>query len=428
MSASEKLFETSRRIFPGGVNSPVRYYDPFPIFIKSGSGAKIRDEDDREYIDYCLGFGPHILGHSHPSIVNSITKQVKDIISPGTVNRAEQELGSAILDAVKEDQIRFTNSGTEATMHVIRLARGYNKRKIIIKMEGGYHGSHDYSLIKSGSGNLTFGVPSSDGIPEEVSSTVIPVSFNDLPQIEEIFKLKGKEIAAVIAEPVMGNAGVILPEDGFLMGLRNLCDKYGALLIFDEVITGFRFHYGSYQQLAGVKADLTTYGKIIGGGMPIGAITGPSEIMRNFSPSGKVYEAGTFAGNPVSMKAGTAALEVLRSEDYSRIDLLTDTLLTSLLNALENAGIKATGNRIGSMFQFFLTNRKVRSYSEATMSDAPLYMDIFREALSNGVFLAPGQYETNFVSFSHTPDIIRETVERMVKSIDKVSEDRRKRK
>ncbi len=428
MSQSEKLFEISCRIFPGGVNSPVRYYQPFPIFIRSGRGPVIRDEDGRDYIDYCLGFGPHILGHSFQPIVDAISSQAHEIISPGTVNRAEQELGIMVLDAVKEEQIRFTSSGTEATMHAIRLARGFTGRKIIVKMEGGYHGAHDYSLIKSGSGNLTFGVPSSEGIPPEVSSTVIPVNFNDAASLEAVFREKGNEIAAVITEPVMGNVGVIPPESGFLERIREICDSHGSLLIFDEVITGFRFHYGSFQQITGISADLTTYGKIIGGGLPVGAIAGPRNLMRNLSPAGRVYQAGTFSANPLTMRAGAAALEALRKESYERIDLLADYLLSSMVDVIRHAGFTVTGNRVGSMFQLFFNASSVKNYTDAMKSDSGTYMKLFRSMLEEGVYLAPGQFETNFVSFSHSRKDADKTIERLVSAVGKIGEDRGKRK
>ncbi|MCL5800808.1 MAG: glutamate-1-semialdehyde 2,1-aminomutase [Candidatus Thermoplasmatota archaeon] len=428
MNESERLFEISRRIFPGGVNSPVRYYQPFPIFIRSGSGPIIRDEDGGEYIDYCLGFGPHILGHSFQPIVDAISSQARDIISPGTVNRAEQELGVMILDAVNEEQIRFASSGTEATMHAVRLARGVTGRKLIVKMEGGYHGAHDYSLIKSGSGNLTFGVPSSEGIPPEVSSTVIPVNFNDAASLEAVFRTKGNEIAGVITEPVMGNTGVIPPESGFLERIRELCDSHGSLLIFDEVITGFRFHYGSFQQIAGVRADLTTYGKIIGGGLPVGAIAGPQNLMRNLSPAGRVYQAGTFSGNPLTMRAGTVALEALRKESYEKIDLLADYLLSSMVDVIRQAGFTVTGNRVGSMFQLFFNASIVKNYTDAMKSDPGTYMKIFRSMLKEGVYLAPGQFETNFVSFSHSRNDADKTIEGLVNAVGKIGEDRGKRK
>lgn len=421
MSESDRMFKKSAEIFPSGVNSPVRYFSPHPVFIRRASGPHMFDEDGNTYIDYCLGFGPHILGHSHPVVAEALKEQADRAISPGTANRYEQELGQMILEATGEEMMRFTNSGTEATMHAIRLARGYTGRKFIVKMEGCYHGAHDYSLIKTGSGGITFGSPSSRGIPPEVAGTVIPVTFNDLNSVEDAFRNFGKNIAAVITEPVMGNAGVILPEDGFLEGLRDICDRYSALLILDEVITGFRFHYGNYQQLTGIRADITTYGKIIGGGLPVGALASSKSIMRYLAPSGSVYEAGTFSGNPMTMAAGTAALNVLKHSNYSMLDTMSEEILGGIIRVLRNNGLNATGNRIGGMFQFFFNTDAVKNYNSAIKSNSEMYMKFFSYSLENGIYFAPGQFETNFLSFSHTAREIDDTLKRVEISAEKIA-------
>lgn len=399
---SRELFSKSSRLFPGGVNSPVRYYDPYPIFMKMGKGSKIFDVDGMGYTDFCLAFGPLILGHSHPDVVNSVKSAVENATSLGTPTENEITLGSMINRAVPSiEKMRFTNSGTEATMHAMRLARGYTGRNIILKMEGGFHGAHDYSLIKSGSGTLTFGIPSSRGVPPEVSKTVLVGQYNSPSTIEEIFRKFGKDIAAVITEPIMGNAGVIKPENNFLEFLREITEKHGSLLIFDEVITGFRFGFSGYQDLVGIKPDITTLGKIIGGGFPIGLFGGRSDIMDSISPLGPVYESGTFSGNYVTMAAGIAALNKLHDLDYSDLESKTATFERTLReNMGENERIVIS--RYGSMFQLFLGIDNAGSYQDVMKADSSRFMRMFRMLLERGIYMAPGQFETNFVSFSHT--------------------------
>ncbi|WP_393970883.1 glutamate-1-semialdehyde 2,1-aminomutase [Oxyplasma meridianum] len=401
---SKELFSQSSRLFPGGVNSPVRYYDPYPVFMKKGEGSRIYDVDDKSYTDFCLAFGPLILGHSHSEVIKAVRSAVENATSLGAPTENEIKLGNIIQTAVPSvEKMRFTNSGTEATMHALRLARGFTGRNIILKMEGGFHGSHDYALIKSGSGTLTFGVPSSRGIPEEVSRTVVVGQYNNPQSIEEIFKKYGKDIAAVITEPIMGNAGVIKPEKDFLGFLRDITSRNDSLLIFDEVITGFRFGFRCFQDIAGVKPDLTTMGKIIGGGFPIGLFGGRDDIMDKISPVGPVYESGTFSGNYVTMAAGIAALNQLRKMDYSSLEAKSSFFENTLAENMPEKE-KFAVSRFGSMFQIFLGIDHPVSYEEVIKADSGKFMRMFHKLLERGVYLAPGQFETNFISFAHSKE------------------------
>ncbi|AKA47753.1 glutamate-1-semialdehyde aminotransferase [uncultured archaeon] len=409
--SSSVLFDESQRYFPGGVNSPVRYYRPNPVFIKKGKGSRIFDADGKQYIDYCLGYGPMILGHANEKFSESLKARIEDGILFGSPTEEENILASKIREAIPSvEKMRFTNSGTEATMHAIRLARAHTKRKIILKMEGGYHGAHDYSLIKAGSGSLTFGTPSSPGVPEEISRTVVLGEYNNIDSIRKIFSEMGDQIAAVITEPVMGNVGVVPPKEGFLQELREICDRNSSLLILDEVITGFRFGYHGYQDLANLKPDLTTLGKIIGGGLPIGLFGGRADIMDEISPSGKVYEAGTFSGNPVSVSGGIATLDVLRNSDYSHLTGLTEKLAAGISDIAERAGEDVQINQIGPMFQVFFNSRKVSKYADAISSNSERFFEIFTRALQEGIYMPPSQFETNFLSFAHSESDIEETI------------------
>lgn len=415
---SEDLFRESSDLFPGGVNSPVRYYSPFPIAMSSGQGSKITDQDGNEYIDYCLGFGPMILGHSNSEVNEKIENKIRKGFLFGTPNENEVSLGKLIKASVKSvDKMRFTNSGTEATMHAIRLARGFTGKDLILKMEGGFHGAHDYSLIKSGSGTLTFGVPSSPGIPEEVTRTVLLGEFNNPDSIRNLFREYGERIAAVITEPIMGNTGVIQPDKGFLEFLREITEDNASLLIFDEVITGFRFAFSGFQDIVGIKPDLTTMGKIIGGGLPIGMLGGRSDIMDKISPSGPVYEAGTFSGNALSMAAGTAALKVLKNSDYSMLSSLSDRFVVEAEEMLSRVGKKAFINHYGSMFQLFFNQNRVTDYSSAMKSDREFFFRFFRKLLSHGIYLPPSQFETNFISFAHNEEDLDRTLKAFEEAI-----------
>ncbi len=306
--------------------------------------------------------------------------------------------------------MRFTNSGTEATMHAIRLARGYTGRKLIVKFAGSYHGAHDYSLIKAGSGSTTFGNPSSPGIPEEVSRTVLVGEYNNLDSIRRIFRDYGKDIAAVMTEPALGNIGFIKPENDFIQGLREITEDHDSLLILDEVITGYRFRYGAYQDVLGIKPDITTMGKIIGGGLPIGLLGGSEDIMSRLAPLGDIYEAGTFSGNPLSMASGIATLSVLRKMDYSALEKMTEKLVSGIDQALESGRIPHEMSYLVSAFQFFLTREQVKDYESVLKCDAKSYMRIFQELLKKGIYLSPSQFETNFVSFAHTDNDIDYTI------------------
>jgi len=408
---SSELFKEALDLFPLGVNSPVRYYSPEPVMFAQGHGSKIIDVNGKEYIDYSLGFGPMILGHANPVVSNYIKSQVDKGILFGSISENEIKLGTTIKNAVDSiDKLRFTNSGTEATMHAIRLARGYTGKKYILKMEGGYHGAHDYALIKSGSGTMTFGVPSSAGVPEEVSRTVLVGTYNDTESIEKLFREYGKDIAAVITEPVLGNIGVINPENNFLKSLREITEKYSSLLIFDEVITGFRFGFKGYQDIIGIQPDITTMGKIIGGGAPVGMFGGREDIMEHIAPQGNVYEAGTFSGNPLTMAAGIATLDQLKGMDYSKITNYATRLEEELNSLISEYHIDATINRCESMFQIFFNKDKVTSYNIAKASDSAKFSKMFHMLLEKGIFFPPSQFETQFISFAHSEKDMENTV------------------
>ncbi len=415
--SSSVLFSESLKYFPGGVNSPVRYYEPNPIFMRRGKGSRIEDEDGKWYIDYSLGFGPMILGHSNTEFNERLKERIEDGILFGAPSGEEIKLAEKIQTAVPSiEKMRFTNSGTEATMHALRLARAYTGKSLILKMEGGYHGAHDYSLIKSGSGTLTFGTPSSPGVPDEISKTVVLGEYNNFDSIRKVFSEVGDKIAAVITEPVLGNVGVVPPEDGFLESLREICDRYSSLLIFDEVITGFRFGFHGYQDIIGVKPDLTTMGKIIGGGTPIGLFGGRADIMDQISPSGKVYEAGTFSGNPLCISAGNATLDILKKRDYSSIVSKTKKLADNIGDMASQKKEEVTVNQTGPMFQIFFHSGDVMNYRDAVSSNREKYFRMFSEALKHGLYLQPSQFETNFMSFAHSEEDIGITLEALDKS------------
>lgn len=409
---SASLFNESLKHFPGGVNSPVRFYKPNPVFVTKGKGSRVTDSDGSSYIDYCLGYGPMILGHSNEKFNEKLKNRIEEGILFGSPTEEEIELATMISSAVPSIQkMRFTNSGTEATMHAMRLARAYTGRDLILKMEGGYHGSHDYSLIKSGSGSLTFGSPSSPGVPEDIAKTVILGQYNDADSIRKAYTEVGDRIAAVITEPILGNVGVIPPEEGFLKELREITEEHSSLLIFDEVITGFRFGYHGYQDDIGIKPDLTTMGKIIGGGLPIGLFGGREDIMDNISPAGKVYEAGTFSGNPVSISGGISTLEILKGANYGHLTTLTEKLTKGLSEIAQDSGESVSINQVGPMFQMFMNANRVRNYRDAVSSDAEKFFEMFTSALKSGVFMPPSQFETNFLSFAHTGQDIEKTLE-----------------
>ncbi|SHM44704.1 glutamate-1-semialdehyde 2,1-aminomutase [Caldanaerovirga acetigignens] len=414
---SRSLFERARAVMPGGVNSPVRAFRVVgmePVFIKRGYGSRIWDEDGNEYIDYVLSWGPLILGHSHPEVVEAIKNQVEKGTSFGACTQMEVLLAEEIVRSIPSvEVVRLVNSGTEATMSAIRLARGYTKRKYIVKFAGCYHGHSDGLLIKGGSGLVTFGVPDSAGVPEEIAGLTIVAPYNDEEKVAEIFAKKGDEIAAVIVEPVAGNMGVVPPKEGFLETLREITKKYGALLIFDEVITGYRLSFSGAQGYYGIEPDLTTLGKIIGGGLPVGAYGGREEIMRLVSPEGPVYQAGTLSGNPLATAAGYATLKVLSENPgiYDKMERLSEKLCRGLKDIMERAKIPVFINRAGSMLTMFFTGEEVKDYDSALKADTTMYAAFFREMLKKGVYLPPSQFEAVFLSAAHTEEDVERTLE-----------------
>lgn len=407
LDRSDVLLERARNVIPGGVNSPVRAYKSVggtPPFILRGEGAKVFDADGNEYVDYVGSWGPLILGHRHPAIIACVEKALEHGTSFGAPTELEVELAEEICAAVPSiEMVRLVNSGTEATMSALRLARGFTGRDVTVKFEGCYHGHVDSLLVKAGSGVATFGIPDTAGVPKAFSDTTIAVPYNSIAAVESVFSQRGSEIAAVIVEPVAGNMGCVPPVPGFLESLRDLTSRHGALLIFDEVMTGFRVAFGGAQQLYGIRPDLTTLGKIIGGGLPIGAYGGRKDIMSQVSPLGPVYQAGTLSGNPLGVAAGLTMLRYLRENPwiYKQLEARTAELV-------DGAPAGVTVNRVGSMFTFFFTDRPVTDYDSAKRSDTAQFARFFHWMLENGIYLAPSQFEAGFVSAAHSAeDIIR---------------------
>ncbi|MDD4168724.1 MAG: glutamate-1-semialdehyde 2,1-aminomutase [Desulfotomaculaceae bacterium] len=428
-SKSAELFEKAKRVIPGGVNSPVRAFQAVgttPLFITRGEGPLVYDADGNEYIDYVCSWGPLLLGHRHPQVVAALKHCLDEVgTSFGAPTVLENELAKMIVEAVPSvEMVRLVNSGTEATMSALRLARGYTKRTKIVKFEGCYHGHADYLLIKAGSGALTLGVPTSPGVTTGSAADTINASYNDLDSLQEIFRQKGEQIAAVIVEPVAGNMGVVPPAAGFLAGLRRLTEEYGSLLIFDEVMTGFRVGYGGAQKLYGVTPDLTCLGKIIGGGLPVGAYGGRHEIMKHVAPAGPVYQAGTLSGNPLAVTAGIATLQILQQPGaYERLEESSAKLAGWLLEAAGEAGVDVQLNRIGAMLGVFFTPQPVVDYAGACSADPARYAAFFKAMLEQGIYLAPSQFEAAFVSLAHGEREIARTAEaarRAFRLIDKV--------
>jgi glutamate-1-semialdehyde 2,1-aminomutase len=414
MSESERLFEKAKTLIPGGVNSPVRAFAPHPFFTRSAKGSRLTDVDGREYIDYCMGYGPLILGHANAEVIGAVREQLANGTLYGTPSRQEVELAELIHKCVPSaEMVRLTTTGAEATMSAIRLARGFTGKKKIVKFEGCYHGAHDCVLVKAGSGATTFGMPDSLGVPEETARNTVVIPYNDVEALEKTVKEEKKDLAAVIVEPVIGNIGVVTPREGFLEALRELTAKYGTVLIFDEVITGFRLGLGGAQEYYGVTPDLTTLGKILGGGFPMAAYAGKEEIMRLIAPSGKVYQAGTYSGNPISVAAGLTTLKILRSKRvfYTDLEKKSEKLVRSLERVAEELGVKVRVNHVASMFQMFLTDKPVCDYASAKMADNKKFMEFHSRLLKAGVFLPPSQFETCFISASHTNEDIKRTIE-----------------
>tara|TARA_B100000959_G_scaffold237689_1_gene257159 strand:+ start:2438 stop:3718 length:1281 start_codon:yes stop_codon:yes gene_type:complete len=423
MKDSEALFAKARNIIPGGVNSPVRAFQSVecsPLFIDKAKGAKIYDLTGRGYIDYVGSWGPMIIGHAHPVIIDALSKALSKGTSYGAPTNLEIEMAELIIEAVPSiEMVRMVNSGTEATMSAIRVARGYTGRDMIIKLDGCYHGHGDSLLVKAGSGVETLGLPNSPGVPSTLAELTISLPFNNLEAIENAFVNYSGNIACIILEPIVGNMGVLLPEPGYLEGLRTLCDKYNVLLVFDEVMTGFRVSYGGAQEKYGVIPDLTTLGKIIGGGLPVGAYGGKREIMEMVAPEGPIYQAGTLSGNPLAMVAGIETLKILKEPGtYENLESISAILNDGLETLAANAGINSTLNRAGAMFaMFFSTQKRITDYIDAKTSDTQKFGQYFRSMLENGIYLAPSQFEAGFISTAHTKEDIELTLVAAEKSL-----------
>ncbi|MFO8191304.1 MAG: glutamate-1-semialdehyde 2,1-aminomutase [Bacillota bacterium] len=422
---SQKMFSKAREVMPGGVNSPVRAFKAVemdPIFIDRGTGAKLYDVDGNSYIDYVGSWGPLILGHAHPHIVETINKITRKGTSFGAPTALETEMARMVIEAMPSiELIRMVNSGTEAVMSALRLARGYTGRSKIIKFAGCYHGHCDSFLIKAGSGAATFGHPDSPGVTEGAARDTIIIQYNDLPAVKNAFATHGENIAAVVVEPVAANMGLILPQDSFLEGLRKLSRDYGALLIFDEVITGFRVGYGGAQEYYNIQPDLTTLGKVIGGGMPIGAYGGKREIMEQVAPSGPVYQAGTLSGNPLAMAVGIETLKILQTNRfYENLVVKREKLTSGLATAAHRHGVKIYQSSIGSMFGTFFSADPVFNFKDALKSDSEAFKIFFRTMLKEGVYLAPSPFETGFISSAHSEEDITFTIEAADKAFEAV--------
>ena len=419
---SEQLFQQSKQVIPGGVNSPVRGFFAVhrnPVFIDHAKGSHIYDVDGNDYIDYVCSWGPGILGHAHPEVIEEVQKAVKDGLTFGAPTKKEYMLSEMIYDAMPSmELVRMVSSGTEAVMSAIRVARGYTKRDMIVKFKGCYHGHSDGLLVKAGSAALTSAVPDSAGVPASYTENTLVALYNNEDSVRELFEKFGEKIACVIVEPVAANMGVVPPKEGFLQFLRDITKKYGSLLIFDEVITGFRLSYGGAQQYYGVTPDMTTLGKIVGGGMPMAVYGGRREIMEQVSPLGPVYQAGTLSGNPVATAAGIKTLEILKQNQKIYQDL--DQKAKTLAKAYEEAGVKhgqaVQVNQVGSLLCCYFTNQKVEDYDAATSSDLDAYAAYFGKMLDRGIYVAPSQFEAMFVSAAHTEEEIEKTCRIIMKA------------
>ncbi|MGB9838084.1 glutamate-1-semialdehyde 2,1-aminomutase [Methanothermobacter sp.] len=407
---SKELFERAQRVLPGGVSSPVRRFEPHPFFAAGGKGCILESVDGESYIDYCLAYGPLILGHAHPRVVEAVERQIERGTTYGVPSEGELELAETIIDRVPcAEMVRFMNSGTEATMAAVRLARAYTGKEKIVKFEGSYHGAHDYVLVKPGSGAAA--APDSPGIPEDTVKNTLTTVFNDEEAMVELIDGMGDDIACILVEPVMGNIGCIEPENGYLNFLRDVTRENDILLIFDEVITGFRLAAGGAQEYYRVKPDLVTLGKIVGGGFPMGALAGPRQIMENIAPAGSVYQAGTFNGNPVSVTAGLETLKILDDKMYSGLERMGSHLRAGLRDFLSDMDLEYHVAGPASMFQIYFTENEVRNYADARKSDTELFMKYFHGLLEGGVFIPPSQFECCFISTAHEMDHINSTLE-----------------
>ncbi len=415
MSKSENLFREAQKLIPGGVNSPVRACGSVggqPVFIEKGNKARIYDVDGNEYIDYVLSWGPLILGHRPACVIEALRKILEIGTSFGAPTELETDLARLVIDMVPSvEMIRMVNSGTEATMSAIRLARGYTGKDIIIKFDGCYHGHADTLLVAAGSGIATLGIPGSPGVPESVISNTLSLKFNDIDGFIKIMEEKGDKVAGVILEPVAGNMGMVPPVDGFLETLREYTLKFGSILIFDEVMTGFRVAKGSAQGLFGITPDLSCFGKVIGGGLPVGAYGGRKEIMDHIAPVGNVYQAGTLSGNPLAMAAGIATLKELQNNGvYDVLDNKTERLMNGLQSAADSAGINLKTNHVGSMAGFFFSDEDIHDFDDAKKCDLDRFAKFYRIMLEKGVYLAPSQFEACFVSLAHSDEDIDQTI------------------
>ena len=425
MSKSEKLFNEAQQSIPGGVNSPARAFSAVkqdPLFIEKGEGPYLYDADDNQYIDYVGSWGPMIMGYNPDTMVEELHEQLKYGTSFGAPTKIETKLAEMVIDAVPSvDKVRMVNSGTEATMSAIRLARGYTNRDKIVKMKGCYHGHGDSLLVEAGSGVTTLEIKGSPGVPDSIAQETIVVPYNDLDSLEKVFSEFGEEIAGVILEPVTGNMGVIEPKPGYLQNLRDLTNRYESLLIFDEVMTGFRLSYGGAQELYDVKPDLTTFGKIIGGGLPVGAYGGKEEIMNYIAPEGPVYQAGTLSGNPLAMTAGVKLLELLEDDNiYEKLEKKGAILEQGFKDNIEKLGVPAKVSRVGSMFSIFFTETKIINYEDVQRCDLDSFARYFREMLEQGIYLPPSQFESNFISTAHTDELLDKTIEANYNALKRV--------
>lgn len=422
---SETLFERAQQVIPGGVNSPVRAFRGVggtPLFITSAKGAMMTDADGRSYIDYVGSWGPMILGHAHDEVIAAIQQAATRGTSYGAPTQLEIELAEAVIEAVPSiEKLRLTSSGTEATMSALRVARGFTSRPKIVKFEGCYHGHGDSLLVRAGSGVATLGLPDSPGVLAEVAQNTITVPFNDVPALEAVFEQAGDQIAAVIIEPVVGNMGCVPPAENYLQSVRRITEKHGSVLIFDEVMTGFRVSFGGAQQLYGIKPDMTTLGKIIGGGLPVGAFGGKREIMDFVAPVGPVYQAGTLSGNPLAVTAGLTTLRLLKSlNPYPQLEQATAKLVDGLAKTAAKAGVPTTSNRVGSMFTSFFASEPVFDWTTANRSNRETFSKFFHGMLTEGVYFAPSQFEAGFVSIAHNAEILERTIDAAQKVISQL--------
>lgn len=407
---SEELFKISKNIIPGGVNSPVRAFEPYPFFVKEAKGSHILDIDGNDYVDHCLAYGPILLGHSDEDVMNDVYNQMQIGTAYGAPSENELKLAQEVIDRVPcAEMVRFVNSGTEATMAAIRLARGFTGKNKIVKFEGAYHGAHDYVLVKSGSGAAC--LPDSAGIPESTTQNTLSVPFNDVEALTQLIKEEGENIACIIVEPVMGNIGCVEPKVKYLKFLREITEENGIVLIFDEVITGFRLSHGGAQEYYGIKPDLVTFAKVLGGGFPIGAYAGRKEIMELIAPNGPVYQAGTFSGNPISIQAGLSTLKKLDYPFYGELSRKGDLLRNNISDIVEDLKLDLQVVGLSSMFQIYFNPDTVLNYEIAKRSDVKRFLVYFRDLLKNGVFIPPSQFECNFISGAHSEEDLIKTSE-----------------